>query len=62
MSLQAAVFLKTSPKLHLLLWYCDVLRITEHITIKGLLLSYAAFESYITNAGKTCYKQHLVKP
>lgn len=60
MSLQAAVFLKTSLKLHLLLQCCDVLKGTRHVTIKGLLLSYAAFESYIPNAGKTHYKQYPV--
>lgn len=62
MSLQAAVFLKKSPKLHLLLRYCDVLKGTEHVTRKGLLVSGTAFESYIPNAGKRCYKQYLVKP
>lgn len=52
MSLQTAVFLKTSLQFHLLLWYLGVLKSTEHVTIKELLLIYAVFESYIPNVGK----------
>lgn len=46
MCLQVALCLKTLLELHWLLWYWDVLKGTEHMTIKGWFLSYAAFKTY----------------